>query len=253
MFGRTERDTVYTRTVEDRPFRARGGVSGGAVLTGTVVAFGAMTILSVLIGAVLVGLGLQEGNISQQEAIQAGIWTGIGIVIAQFLSYLWGGYTAGRMARGSGFINGLLVPILAIVLAGLVLAVAGAIGYSADTSVSLPFSTDTLPWNNDNLQDWTIGLGIATLVAMFLGAILGGLAGQRWHTKLENRVFDEEVVDDDSRTVDVREGTYAGAGAYSATDTSNPTVSDSTTTPPPPPAASTTYGDRSNSTTTIKR
>jgi hypothetical protein len=252
MFGRTERDTVHTRTVEDRPFRARGGVSGGAVLTGTVVAFGAMTILSVLIGAVLVGLGLQEGNISQNEAIQAGIWTGIGLVIAQFLSYLWGGYTAGRMARGSGFLNGLLVPILALVLAGLVLAVAGSIGYSANANVTLPFSTDTLPWNNDNLQDWTIGLGIATLVAMFLGAILGGLAGQRWHTKLENRVFDEEVVDD-RRTVDVREGTYTGTGTY-ATTGANPTVTDDETVPPPPPAATTTYGDRGNShTTTAKR
>jgi hypothetical protein len=225
------------------------------VLTGTVVAFGAMTILSVLIGAVLVGLGLQEGNISQEEAIQAGIWTGIGIVIAQFLSYLWGGYTAGRMARGSGFLNGLLVPILAIVLAGLVLAVAGAIGYSADATVTLPFSTDTLPWNNDNLQDWTIGLGLATLIAMFLGSILGGLAGQRWHTKLENRVFDEEVVDDDRRTVDVRETdtAYTGtSGSYAANTTGNPTTSD-TTTPPPPPAATTTYGDGANSRTTTTR
>jgi hypothetical protein len=101
MFGRTttDRDTGVVRTVDDGPFRARGGVSGGAVLTGTVVAFGAFAILSVLIAAVLVGLGLQEGDISQSEAIQAGIWTGIGLVVAQLLAYFWGGYTAGRMAR----------------------------------------------------------------------------------------------------------------------------------------------------------
>jgi MFS family permease len=247
MFGRTtERDKVTT--VDERPLRARGGVSGGAILTGTVVAFGAFAILSVLIGAILIGLGLQEGNISQSEALQAGIWTAIGLVIAQFLAYVWGGYTAGRMARGSGFANGLLVPILALLLTGLVVAVATGVGYETNLSVNLPFSADALPWNNESLQDWTVGLSIAFLAAMFLGGILGGLTGQRWHTKLENRVIDEEVVERrDDRTVDVREGSttpgYAtvGSGGYAANTTGTAEEA-----PPPPSTRTSTYGDGSS-------
>ena len=224
MFGRkTERDTATTRSVDDRPFRARGGVSGGAVFTGVVVAIGAMAIFTVLIAAVLIGLGLQEEGISQDEAIEVGIWTGVGIVIVQFLSYLWGGYTAGRMARGSGLLNGLLVPLLTLIIAALVGVIAAQIGYSAD--LNLPFSTENLPLENDYVQDWGAGLGIAALVAMFLGGVVGGMAGQRWHTKLENRVYEDEVVEE--RTVDVRDD-----------DDDHST----TTTPPPPPATSTTGG-----------
>ena len=170
---------------------ARGGVSGGAILTGVVVAFGAMFVLTVLIGAALATIGVNETEITSGEAIDAGIGAGIGLVVAQFLSYLWGGYTAGRMGRGAGAINGLLVPIVAILVAVLVSAIAAGLGEAAN--LNLPFTTSRLPLENDYLVDWGIGIGIASLIAMFLGAILGGSLGARWHTKLERRVHDEDV------------------------------------------------------------
>ena len=37
--------------------------------------------------------------------IKAPLVAGMTLVVAQFLSYLWGGYTAGRMARGAGLVN----------------------------------------------------------------------------------------------------------------------------------------------------
>ncbi|MGH2807437.1 MAG: TIGR04086 family membrane protein [Actinomycetota bacterium] len=171
---------------------ARGGVSGGAVLTGVVVAFGAMVILTALIGAALTALGVSETAITQGEAIEAGIGAGMALVLAQFLSYLWGGYTAGRMGRGAGFGNGMLVPVVAILVAVLVGAVAAAVGATAN--LNLPFTTNRLPLENEYLVNWGIGIGIASLVAMFLGGILGGIMGARWHTKLEQRVYEEEHV-----------------------------------------------------------
>lgn len=180
------RNTEVTTT---HPVEARGGVAGGAILTGVVVAFGAMFILSALIGGILTALGVAEVDITRGEAIDAGIGAGIAFVVAQFLSYLWGGYTAGRMGRGAGMANGLLVPLVALILGGLTVAVVASLGATAN--VNLPFTENRLPLENDYLVNWGVGIGIASLIAMFVGGALGGAMGARWHTKLERGVYGE--------------------------------------------------------------
>ncbi|MBW3595162.1 MAG: hypothetical protein KY391_06245 [Actinobacteria bacterium] len=175
-----------------QPVEARGGIAGGAILTGVVVAFGAMFLLSALIGGILAALGVAEADITRGEAIDAGIGAGMAFVVAQFLSYLWGGYTAGRMARGAGLGNGVLVPVTALILGAITLVVVGALGATAN--LNLPFTENRLPLENDYLVNWGIGIGIASLIAMFLGAAIGGSMGARWHTKLERDVYDETPV-----------------------------------------------------------
>lgn len=238
MFGKKDDDTAHTdrRTISTRASttdapQARGGVAFGSILTGVVVAFGAMFLLSALIAGVLASLGLMDGNVTSGDAINAGIGAGIALVIAQFLSYLWGGYTAGRMARGAGIANGLLVPLIAILTAVLVGAVAAALG--ATTNLNLPFTTTQLPTEGGNLVDWGLGVGIASLVAMFLGGALGGATGARWHTKLEHRTYEEEVT---HREVDLRERAPAR-----------------TETPTPVTSATTTSGAPSGETRTYRR
>jgi hypothetical protein len=182
----SERTLQQTHESERVPARARGGLSIGGVLTGVVVAFGAMFLLSGIIGGILAAIGVSDTNVTRGEAVQAGIAGGIAYVIAMFLAYLWGGYTAGRMARGAGVLNGVLVPIAAIVLALVVAAIVAALGASAN--LNLPFTTARLPIREgSSLVDWGIGLGVAALVAMFAGGALGGSLGARWHTKLERR------------------------------------------------------------------
>jgi hypothetical protein len=165
--------------------KARGGVSIGPILTGVVVAFGAMFLLSAIVGGVLAALGVADENVTRGDAVDAGIGGGVAFVVAMLLAYLWGGYTAGRMARGAGVLNGLLVPIVAIVVALIVGAIAATLG--ANANLNLPFSTARLPTENQSLVDWGVGLSIAALVAMFVGGIVGGMLGARWHTKLERR------------------------------------------------------------------
>jgi hypothetical protein len=177
--------------VAERPMapRARGGVSFGGVLTGVVVAFGAMFLLSAIVGGVLVALGVTDPNVTRSEAVDAGIGGGIAFVVATLLAYLWGGYTAGRMGRGAGVLNGVLVPVVAIVLALIVGAIGAALG--ATVNLNLPLSTARLPVQGGDAVNWGVGLGIAGLVAMIVGGILGGLLGARWHTKLERRAATE--------------------------------------------------------------
>ena len=198
----------------DRPGvpETRGGVAGGAVVTGVLVSFGAMFLLSAIVGGVLVALGAMDADVTRGDAIEAGIGAGIALVAAQFLSYMWGGYTAGRMARGAGVANGLLVPVVALLVAAATAAIVTALG--ADARLNLPFSDNRLPIADAELVDWGVGIGIGALVAMFLGGILGGAAGARWHTKLEREAHADDhsvphtVVVNDRRadsTVDLTE------------------------------------------------
>jgi hypothetical protein len=230
MFGnRTETTTYRGRTVID----ARGGVSGGAILTGVVVAFGSMFLLSAIVGGVLTALGIVPSEVTTGDVIDAGIGAGIVLVVAQFLSYLWGGYTAGRMGRGAGLANGLLVPFLAILIAVAVGAVVAALGASAN--LNLPYSAGRLPLDNDLVVNWGLAISIAAVVAMFLGGAIGGLLGARWHTKLERRTLDEAEVVEDER-IDLRERQAPVTTSRTATTTTgttitgNPTVDEDGTT-----------------------
>ena len=217
MLGR-KREDVYEERRIARPVAARGGVSAGAVLTGVVVAFGAMFVLTAVISGILVGLGLTD-ELRPGEVTDVGIATGIGLVGAQLLAYAWGGYAAGRMSRGAGSANGALVALLAIVIGIAVGAIAAGIGATED--VRTPFNSAQLPADGEVLR-WGAGLAVASLVAMFAGGIAGGAMGSRWHTKLERRAVAEEGVRDrrmvtdragpdgrDPETIDLREGRRA--------------------------------------------
>jgi hypothetical protein len=172
------------------PDKARGGVSVWSILSGVLVALGAFVVLSSIVGGILAATGVAKGGISAEEATTAGLGAGIGIVVAQFLSYMWGGYTAGRMARGSGLANGILVAVAAIVLVAILGAiVAGVTNAATDIAAS---DVQKLPLPLGSLGDIGTGVGIGLLIAMFVGGALGGSLGARWHTKLEERDRQEE-------------------------------------------------------------
>jgi hypothetical protein len=181
--GKTESQRDDVRVVREAD-NARGGVSLWSILSGVLVALGAFVVLSSLVGGILAATGVAEGGISAEEATTAGVGAGIGIVIAQFLSYMWGGYTAGRMARGSGLVNGILVPVVAIVLVAILGAVVAGIT-SAATDVGAS-DVQKLPLPLGSLGDIGTGVGIGLLMAMLLGGAVGGWLGARWHTKLED-------------------------------------------------------------------
>jgi hypothetical protein len=221
MFGRTR--TVPGTTVVSS---ARGGISATAVITGVVVALGAMFLLSALAGGILTAAGITPDDVTESGAIEVGIGAGIVVVIAQFVAYLWGGYTAGRMARGAGVANGLLVPVIAIVIAVAVGAVVASLGATAN--LNLPFSTNRLPLEGDYLIDWGVGIAIAALAAMFLGGAIGGGLGARWHTRLE--VTREEELAEEGYEAVVAASPRNGDGTTSTTPAVTRTTSGTPTT-----------------------
>jgi hypothetical protein len=224
----------------ERLLAARGGVSVPAVLTGVVVSIGTFFLLSALLGGFLAMAGVDADDL--EGGADAGLGAGIALVAAFFISYLWGGYTAGRMGRGAGFVNGLLVPFLALLVGAAIGGIVVALGTTAE--LNLPFSTNRLPLEDDYVIDWTVGLGAAALIAMFLGGTIGGMLGSRWHTKLERRVASEYVESrvEDERAIDIGDdattGPLPGAEAHPSRAPHierHPSMGGTQPPPPPPP------------------
>lgn len=185
--------------VHDRePLPVKGGVSFGAILTGVLVAFGALALLSALIAGGLVAWEIDADELVADAGLEVGIGIAAVMVAAQFLSYLWGGYAAGRMARGAGAVNGILVPFVGLILAALVGAIVAALG--TDVQFGPPFTETRLPVSDDLIVDWGLGVGIASLVAMLLGGLIGGMAGSRWHRRLEQDALVEHRATEERAT-----------------------------------------------------
>lgn len=199
----------------------RGSVAWVPVLTGVVVALGAMLLLSAAVGAVLVVVDALP--VDSGEEAELGIGGSIALVLGLFLSYVWGGYTAGRMARGQGVRNGLLVAVGALLVA--LAAAGGARAADLNTNLNVPWTSDRLPIEEEVIVDWGILLGVASLLAMAAGGAYGGYRGVRWHSALEQKEL-ERTADDrtssDETPVRPRTGIFApGERAEQA--------------PPPPP------------------
>ena len=105
--------------------------------------------------------------------------------IVLFLAYLFGGYVAGRMARRAGLLNGLAVFVLAIVL---IAAVGAIVAGQADVdSIRTNLRSLGIPTSGSEWSDIGTLAGIASLAAMLIGALVGGVLGERWHSKLTRR------------------------------------------------------------------
>jgi hypothetical protein len=161
-----------------------GKLSFISVLAGVLVAYGAFAVLAALAGAVATAIGLNNG-LSRNDWARLGIGSAIAVAAVLLLAYLFGGYVAGRMARRSGLVNGLAVFLLAIVL----IAAVGAIAASqadADT-IRTNLRSLGIPISGTEWSDVGTLAGIASLAAMLIGALLGGVLGERWHSKLTRR------------------------------------------------------------------
>ena len=166
-----------------------GAFSFTSVLAGVLVAYGAFAILAGLAAAAVAAAGGDTDLSTDWERLG----TAGGLVVAGllFLAYLFGGYVAGRMARRRGLVHGLGVLVLGVVIVGAVAALvrssAGAEGISDNLrSLGIPTTADEYG------QAGTVA-GIASLLAIVAGSLLGGALGERWHGRLLARAADPTV------------------------------------------------------------
>jgi hypothetical protein len=163
-----------------------GGIDLPASLVGMLTALAMVVLLGGLIAAAIGEIGYQTG-LDGDNVADISLASLIGGVAVLFVSYLIGGWTAGRIARYDGARNGLMTAVWTLVLAAVLSALAAALGndYDVLSNVDLP------QWfNRDAITTVAIVSGAAGIAAMLLGGLLGGLWGTRYH-----RLADETLLE----------------------------------------------------------
>jgi hypothetical protein len=166
------------RTVPDsaaEPKRRFGGIRWGSAFFGWVTAVGTALLLSA-VGAVALGMAMPTG------APALGVAGAVVLLVVLLVAYYCGGYVAGRMARFTGAKQGVAVWLWALPVA-VILAVAGSVaGVRFD---AIAGGLPRIPVVTDALTTGGVALGVGALVASFLGAVLGGMAGMRYNRKVD--------------------------------------------------------------------
>jgi hypothetical protein len=183
----TASDHAY-ESPNDRASLAReaglGRLSLPSILAGVLVAYGAFAVLAALVGTVTAAIGL-NAELNRNDWATLGVGSAIAVAVVLLLAYLFGGYVAGRMARRAGLLNGLAVFLLALLL----VAVVGAVAASQADAASIASNLRSLGIPTTGTEWAKVGTvaGIGSLAAMLVGALLGGVLGERWHSKLTRR------------------------------------------------------------------
>ncbi|NUL46100.1 hypothetical protein F7P69_12985 [Cellulosimicrobium funkei] len=173
-----------------------GGMKIGAAFFGWLAATGMAVLIAAVLSAVGVSVGLQTGTDAGQAAEEAtqsptaiGIAGAVILAVILLISYLSGGYVAGRMARFDGVKQGIAVWLWAIVITA-ILAVVGLVAGSELDLLGQLGSLTGIPLDAAAL---TTGGIIAVVVAVLLalgGAVLGGILGMRFHRKVDQYGID---------------------------------------------------------------
>ena len=167
-----------------------GSISLPSIMAGVLVAYGAFAILAGIGAAIVDAIGVDTDVIStdyEELSIAGGLIT----AAILFLSYLFGGYVAGRMARRSGVVQGILVAVLGLVVVAVVAALVNQAGGTDDVVGNL--RDLGVPTTADEYGQAFSVAGLAALAAIILGGLLGGILGERWHGRLLARAVDPNV------------------------------------------------------------
>jgi hypothetical protein len=196
--GTTRQDAApypqgYFEAADEREDRLRdmyGGVDWLASFLGFIFALVAAAFFSLVAGLVLAPLGFSL-NLGGAQ-IGAAVITGLVLVgILVFLSYFFGGYVAGRLARFDGGRNGAML-LLWTFLAVAVLALAGGIlsGFlpaGIAEGIRNFIQNNVLSTIGSLAKLGVVGIIIAVggLLVALLGGFLGGRLGSRYHSEID--------------------------------------------------------------------
>jgi len=176
------------REVVGRQKDAFGGMKFGSCFFGWLTASGTAVLLAALVTGVGAALGLTRDvdvtNPTPAQTESISFVGGLVLLAIIFVAYLAGGYVAGRMARFNGLKQGLGVWLWAVIMAILV-AVAGWLAGAQFDIFAQVNSFPRLPVNEGTLTTEGIIVAIGVVAASLVGALLGGLAGMRYHRRVD--------------------------------------------------------------------
>ena len=176
-------DATLRHDVVEREREHFGGMRFWSAFFGWLTATGTAVILTALVAAAGAAVGL-AANVAGANANTIGIAGIIALIIVLFVAYFCGGYVAGRMARFDGLKQGLAVWLWAVIIAVIVAIVTAIAGARFDILGSLN-SFPRIPLGEGELTVAGIVTAIAVAIVSLIGALLGGLAGMRYHRRVD--------------------------------------------------------------------
>jgi hypothetical protein len=188
--GAATRETM--QHVRARQREEFGGINWGAAFFGWLVAVGVAVLLTGILAAAGAAIGLTEttsdaADSASPETLSAAGAVALLVVLA--IAYYCGGYVAGRMSRFDGARQGIgawAIGLL-ITLALAVLAVVAGSEYNVVERANLP----RLPVGPETLTTGGAIASLAILAGTLLFAALGGVAGARYHRKVDRAGYVE--------------------------------------------------------------
>ena len=184
--------TPDRREVVARQKEEFGGMKFGAAFFGWLAATGMAVLLTAIVAAAGTALGytanVNTTNPTAGEVQSIGIAGGIALLAIIFVAYFCGGYVAGRMARFNGLRQGVAVWLWAVISAIVVAVFATIAGsrYNILASLNLP----RIPVNEGTLTTAGLLTAVGIAAASLAGAILGGMAGMRFHRRVDKAGLD---------------------------------------------------------------
>jgi hypothetical protein len=161
------------------------------VFFGLLAAVGLAAVLVAMLIGGLVAAGVTDFNQDAAGLFRHLATAGGGIALAILaLSYLTGGYVAGRMARFDGWRQGLglwLLSLLMVLAAGIAIWISGGT-FDPAKSISWPDN----PIDNGPLSiGWGVVLGAVAVVPL-VAAVAGGILGERFHRAVDTAAFEQD-------------------------------------------------------------
>ena len=179
------------RSVIAREKEEHGGIKVGSAFFGWLTAMGTAVLLTALVAAAGTAVGVATDtdladatDKASGQAETIGLVGGIVLLVILFVAYFCGGYVAGRMARFDGLKQGLAVWLWALVVALVVAALVAVAGNEYNVLGELN-SFPRLPVDEGDLTTGGVIALVAVVAASLVGALLGGLAGMRFHRKVD--------------------------------------------------------------------
>ncbi|MBG6215445.1 MULTISPECIES: hypothetical protein [unclassified Cryobacterium] len=164
----------------------------GSAFFGWLTATGTAVILTAVLATIGTAIGVgtnpdasQVANTASDNAGTIGAVAMTVFAVIVLIAYYCGGYAAGMMAPFDGIKQGVAVWLWTIIIA-IVLAIVGLIVGSQTDVLSGLSSVPRIPLNGDDVTAASITTAVIALVISLLGAILGGLAGMRYHRRVDN-------------------------------------------------------------------
>ena len=187
-----DRTHTLRNDVLERERSEFGGMKFGSAFFGWLAATGMAVLLTAIVAAAgaAVGLGTAGGDVDKAadqanaNASTVGIVGAIALVVILFVSYYCGGYVAGRMARFDGVKLGIAVWLWAIIVAVVVALLSLVLGSQFNILGNLN-SFPRIPLGEGSVTLTGIITAIIVAVVSLGGAILGGVAGMRYHRRVD--------------------------------------------------------------------